>query len=143
MFIGFFSGLSRFQLIDHFVTDLIHISHDTVITVIEDLGIRILIHSNKDIGIHTCGVVYRAGNTEADVKLSLDHDTGLADLQFVRQDAAVKQRSGAADLTAKQFCQDAVPLQMFGIFQTVADTDDAVSIGNGAYLKVPGRMVPT
>ena len=67
LFIGFFSSLSCLQLIDHLITDFIHISHDTVITVIEDLSIRILIHSNKDIGIHACGVVYRAGNTEADV----------------------------------------------------------------------------
>ena len=75
-------------------------------------------------------MIHRAGDAEADVQLRLHHDAGLADLQLIGQDSPVIERSRAADLAAQKPGQGAIALQVFGILQTVAHTDDAVCVGD-------------
>ena len=102
------SALACLQLSDHLVADFVHVAHDAVVAVVENLRFGILVHGHEDIRIHSGGMVHCTGNAEADIEFGLDHDAGLTDLQLIGQDAAVIQRSGAANLSAEELGQIAV-----------------------------------
>ena len=123
-------GLDRTrQLLQQQITNLVHIAHNAVIAVVKDRSLRILVDGNDAAGVRESrDVIDRAGNPEAEQQLWLDDRAGLPDHELEREEAAVKNRPRAGELSTEPLRKPAVARDSFGL-DGVPDTDDHLSVG--------------
>ena len=93
------------ELRQHHIAHFIHISHNAVIAVVEDRSRSIRINSDELLCINTGDMVNRTGDAETDIQFGLDHNAGLAYLQFVRHKLTIHNRSCAGKLAAQKLCK--------------------------------------
>ena len=114
---------------DQLVTDLVHVSDDAVIAVVEYRRGLVGVHCDEHIRVNARDMVHRARDTEAQIQLWLYHNARLPNLKLYRKQFPVAHRTRSGKLSAQQPRKLAVFAQAL-VLHAVADANYRLARGD-------------